>query len=223
MSALTRPPRPPVAPAVCDPSADGYSRARRGHRRVVAGLIAIGLILVFLAGYVFHYVMFAGIGSGPTFIEELRSERVRTADIATVRVLKFDPGAGWPFTEEDYASKAQSTLAPGSVVAELIAILKEHTTDGRVSRNHPEGLYYGILGIDLVDGRRYWLFYEVGWYQGSYYVSLTSSAAGTTNPNGGKRYENTALARFLEAHDPWFHGKGSPGTRYRVNSPDDVP
>lgn len=201
------------------------NRRRPGKKRKIIGLVLAVLVILFVfAGYGIFRLFIGGIEPGPTLIEELRSQAIKPQDVAQVHILKFDPGAGWPFTEDDYARKARCAVSPVAVI-ELMAILERDTRDGLKSRNHPESIYYGILRVDLVNGRRFYLFYAVCYYEGAHYASLRASSAGTLNPNGSRQYENASLPGFLSVHDPWYHDHNSPWPhpQSRVNSPDNVP
>jgi hypothetical protein len=109
----------------------------------------------------------------------------------------------WDFTESDYDGLDRIAL-PSKAVDELIPILASSTTNGWKNRNHPTGHYRAILKFHYRDGRHCYLLYDAMYYQNAFYTSLRSLPAGTTNPNGGRFYENVPLAQFLSRYDPWW-------------------
>lgn len=168
---------------------------------------AIGRIALALpiAGAV-SYTLFFGVSRGPTLIDEIRSGIITENEITKVEVLK--PGVGWDFTEAEYDRRERVAL-PSETVGELVDILKSSTTDGEQHRAHPSGHYRAILKFHHQDGRHYYLLYKLHYYHDSYYLSVTSLSAGSTNPNG-KRYENVPLVHFLGENDPWWLSDSEP-------------
>jgi hypothetical protein len=185
-------------------------------RKQLAVLTGIGVLLV-LAGIIFgiYLLFFAGVNHGPSFIEKLRAGTIAESDIRSAEILKLDAGGGWPFSEDDYSRKTRQLIASPKTTGELISILRDSSTNGHQHRNHPSTLYYGILRIELIQGGHY--------YDGKYYAYINANSKGSTNPNGGAKYENVPLADFLKRNDPWYRDVDSPATGYRPGFPDDVP
>ena len=184
--------------------------------------VALGVAIIATIAWTIHFLFFAGVNPGPSFIEELRTGAITESDIKRIEILKFDPGAGWPFSERDYARKARKRIATPRA-NELVRILRVSTTNGYKPRNHPATFYYGILRIDLVDGAHYYVFYSLGCDNGGYYASVKASSKDSTNSNGAKDYENVPLAEFLKQNDPWYRNLDSPPSSYRPSFPDNVP
>jgi hypothetical protein len=192
---------------------------KRFRALVLRGFVI--LLLLALVSLGIHSLFFAGLNSGPTLIDELRAGRVSEGNIKSIEILKFDPGAGWPFSEPAYARKARKVLDIPAT-KELVRVLRS-TTDGHKHRNHPATFYYGILRIDLVQGGHFYVFYHLGYYNNQYYVYVDANSKDSTNPNGAAEYENVPLADFLQRNDPWYRNLDSPTTRHRPSAPDDVP
>ncbi|HVT91082.1 MAG TPA: hypothetical protein VHD56_19675 [Tepidisphaeraceae bacterium] len=144
------------------------------------------------------------------------------ADISSIEILKFDPGAGWPFSEEEYDRKARKKIVAPESANELVSILRTSSPNVQ-NRNHPQTPYYGILRIDLAKGGHYYVFYELGYYEGNYYTTLRANSKNETNPNEAEQFENKPLADFLKRNDSWYHSADVPvPDGRRVNSPDNV-
>lgn len=168
-----------------------------------------------------YSLLFVGANPGPTIIEELRTSKITEADIRSIKILKFDPGAGWPFSESDYSRKASKQIDP-EATEQLIELLTVSTTNGHKHRNHPATFYYGIFRLDLIQGGHFYIFYHLGYYNNQYYVYLDANSLNSTNPNGADEYESIPLATFLKIHDPWYRDADSPKTRHRPSYPDNV-
>jgi len=194
-----------------------------GRKRVFVLRVAAGVVVVATIAWGVHSLFFAGVNPGPSLIQELRTGAITESGIQAIEILKFDPGAGWPFSEREYARKARKRLATPEPANELVSILRESTTDGHKHRNHPSTFYYGILRIELVDGGHYYVIYHLGYYNGEYYAYADTNSRNSTNPNGARNYENVPLAKFLKEHDPWYRDADSPASPYRPSAPDDVP
>lgn len=171
---------------------------------------------------IIYSVMSGAADNRPSFIDELRAGRVTPADVTSVSILKFDPGAGWPSKEAHYARKARVAI-PGDARSALAKLLRESTTDGHPSRNHPASFYQSILRIDVGAKGHYYVFCEPFLYEGKNYVVVETGALNNTNPNGVKKYENIPLAGFLKKYDPWYRDANSPPIKTRPSYPDDKP
>lgn len=191
-----------------DSTADGPKlvvRRLMDDPRIIVLWGIIGLLSVAGCAGAVYYGLFFGVVKGPTLIEDVRSEAVTAADITKVEVLKVGDFAYWDWTEADYDRHDRVSLPSRDAIDEFVNLLKTKTTDGYRRRNHPQGHYRGILRISLRDGRHYYLLYKAKHSRGINFLSLDSLSAGTTNPNGGKHYENVPLSEFLEKHDPSFN------------------
>ena len=194
----------------------------KSKRFLVLAGAALLLILAVVVGGIYLW-LFAGVNPGASFIEELRNGAITESDIESIKILKFDSGGGWPFSEKAYDRKARQLVSSPETVKELITILKDSSTDGRQHRNHPGSWYDGILRVELVEDDHYYVFYHLGHYQGQYYVYVNANSKNSTNPNGAEQYENIPLADFLRRHDPWYIDADTPRTLHRPNFPDNIP
>ncbi|PHS10668.1 MAG: hypothetical protein COA78_10930 [Blastopirellula sp.] len=193
---------------------------RRKRLFVVTRLgILLGLVVVIWGTY---SLFFAGVNPGPSVIDELRAGTITEADIKSIEILKFDPGAGWPFSESEYSRKSRKRIGPAAT-KQLIGILTTSSTNGHKHRNHPTTFYYGILRIDVVQGGHFYIFYRLGYYDNQYYVYLDANSKNSTNPNGAHKYENIPLADFLKRNDPWYRDIDSPTSSHRPSFPDNAP
>ncbi len=205
-------------------SSDQNAMTAHPKRKRPSVLVGVVLLLALaVAGFFIYLQFFAGVNPGPTFLQELRAGTVSESDIRSVEILKFDPGAGWPFAEKDYSRKARKRITAANSTGELITILRDSSTDGHQHRNHPSSFYDGILRIELIQGGHYYVFYSLSYYDGKYYASLRANSKDSTNPNGAAKYENVPLADFLKRNDPWYRDADSPTTDHRPGYPDDVP
>ncbi|MHC2065926.1 hypothetical protein ACYFX5_00500 [Bremerella sp. T1] len=188
-------------------------------------LIAKGLGVLFgftVIAWCTYSLFFAGVNPGPTFVDEIRVGKFTEADIKSIEILKFDPGAGWPFTESEYSQKASKRLGPAAT-KQLIGLLRTSSTEGHKHRNHPATFYYGIFRINMVQGGHFYVFYHLGYYDKRYYVYLDANSKNSTNPNGADAYENIPLADFLKRNDPWYRDIDSPMIQQRASFPDHLP
>jgi len=128
------------------PSGSGQPAVRRA---IVLSSIAIVLLSCAVVGA--YWLFWRGVNAGQTLIEALWSRDVTESKISCVEILKFDPGAGWPFSEADHDRKARKRIG-GEAIKTLLGILENSTTEGRQHRDHPGTYYYGILRIGLRDG-----------------------------------------------------------------------
>lgn len=195
---------------------DCITRRRPSHRRpltvaVILGATAVTCGLAYLAArFWYHETFVSHVVPGPTLIEELQAGSVTRQHIASVHILKLSNGRPIPRTEEGFRQKARIRIASEATVAELCNILKTASTEGHVYRNHPTLLTRGLLRLELVDGRVFYIRYEMGRYGNDYFAPFDSASAGSTSFVVAKPYDNIPLGWFLKEHDPWFHDVDSP-------------
>ncbi len=206
--------------SVTEKQAAAKKPPRRKRLFVLAGFgVLLGLVVVIWGMY---SLFFSGVNPGPSVIDELRSGMIAEADIKSIEILKFDPGAGWPFSESEYSRKVRKQIGPAAT-KQLIGILTTSSTNGHKHRNHPATFYYGILRIDVAQGCHFYIFYHLGYYNNQYYVYVDANSKNSTNPNGADEYENIPLADYLKENDPWYRDIDSPTTRHRPSFPDNDP
>ena len=206
--------------SVTEKQASATTRPTRKRPFVVAGLGVLLVVAVII--WCAYSLLFRGVNPGPSLIDELRAGTIAKADIKSIEILRFDPGAGWPFSEPEYARKARKRIG-AAATRKLIGILTSASTNGHKYRNHPATFYDGILRVDLVRGGHFYVFYSLGYYNNRYYAYVDANSKNSTNPNGTDAYENIPLAGFLKRYDPWYRNLDSPTTWRRPSFPDDVP
>jgi len=189
---------------------------KRSISIILVLLSAAAAVTVSVLGYQVYLMFFGGIQPGPSLIEELRSGRVTAASMERVDVLRFDPGGGWPILESDFRGMERASITSADQIRDLIGLLRTRSSDGYQARNHPGTVHFGILKFVLKDGKPYYLFFQILLYQGNTFTAFEVGSVGSTNPNGGKHYDNGPLSDFLRLHDPWYGksstGRGIPGT-----------
>ena len=95
----------------------------------VGYVVRLTVVIVIAVAAVITYIIIAAADTRPSLIDDLRAGRVTSRDVTSAAILKFDPGAGWPGSEETYAAKARHQLKPDEW-STLIGLLAEATTDG---------------------------------------------------------------------------------------------
>jgi hypothetical protein len=170
------------------------------QRRTII-LILVMLILISCAGYVAYVTLIQGVNSGPDLVEALQNGLISTEEITAVRVLRQSPGT-WPFSESDY-SRLQTVRLPKQPTAEVLQAIREFSVLGYTHRNHPATIHSGMLRFDTAPGDHYYVYYQIGSYEGRQFTWLKANTANSTNPNGATAYENIPSADLLSQHDPW--------------------
>jgi hypothetical protein len=133
----------------------------------------------------------------------VRQHKLTLPRIESVDIFKVAPDGGRPFTKADYAALPRVKIASPAVIAEVYRMLLEHTKDGTPWKDHPAGVYYGMLRLNCVSGEHYYIYYSLR-YRDEYYILLDANSANEDNPNCAKRYHSRRLVSFLRNHDPWF-------------------
>jgi len=170
------------------------------QRKTIILLLAV-LILVPLAGYVAFVTFIRGAHPGRDFVTALQEDLISPEEISAVHVLRQSPGT-WPFTESEY-EQLEAERFPKQTTTDILQALRGSSVPGHVHRNHPATIHKGILRFDTASGKRYYVYYQVGLYEGRYFTWLEANTANSTNPNGATAYENAPLADLLSEHDPW--------------------
>lgn len=170
------------------------------QRRTIILTLAM-LILIPLVGYVVYVTFIRGAHSGPDFVAALQDDLISPEEITSVDMLRQSPGT-WPFSESEYEQLEAERLSK-QTATDILQAIRGSSVPGHSHRNHPATIHSGILRFDTASGDRYYVYYQVGLYEGRHFTWLKANTANSTNPNGATAYENVPLADLLSRHDPW--------------------
>ena len=170
----------------------------------ISRIAGIGVVLALAATALVYYLFFYGVRPGPSFIDKLHSGQIVPQDVTQVQILHFNPSGGWPFREDDYSALQRVSLIDRSKIESLLAVLKTNSTIGIQPRNHPATVHWGILRAELQSGEHFYLYYQIERDETGDFASVAANSANSTNPNGAKHYESTAVVSLLRSEDPWF-------------------
>ncbi len=183
--------------------------------------VVIAAVFVLIVAAAAYFTLFYGIRPGPSFINELQSGHIKKTEVTRFEILHFDRALDWPFRESDYSKMGRIVFTNRNDIEELLSILTTNSTSGTTQRNHPGTISWGIFRIELRTGTHFYLYYQAqkDWASG-YFVSINANSANSTNPNGAKSYESTAIVDFLRRNDPVYaYWENVQADRQRVAQP----